>query len=227
MKLMFLSNIVKKKILKKIFIRNYSNICGGLKKPSDVCLVDGQAFQYSKDNNLCYPISKPNTPTVTLLNPADEKAGVKVVHQPVSMDRTSRQLSLEISCDVNGPAAPSFKYMKEQINGGIIVYSFSGSTKSICPGVKPDPNNPTNDSDLPLGQYGIGGLIMTLALVALILYFIIGFAILKFKMQKTGTEVIPQFTFWKDLPFLFIDGIMLPVDLIKGCMGKKNYQEMA
>ncbi|EFC46470.1 predicted protein [Naegleria gruberi] len=204
----------------------FSNICGAVTNPSTaVCTVDAQAYQYAKQYNLCYPIGQKGVPKISFLNPADENAGVKVVHAGIpATDGVTRQLAVSLTCDTTAADRPTLTFTGESKEGGIITYGFSGKTKTACPGAAPAP---TPEDDLPLGWYGFGGLIMTLALVAFILYFIIGFLVLKFKMQKTGTEAIPQFAFWKDLPFLFIDGVMLPVDLIKGAMGKKNYQEMA
>ena len=47
------------------------------------------------------------------------------------------------------------------------------------------------------------------------------------QIAKDWIGTIPHVSFWKDLPFLFKYGVMLPVDLIKGLTGKKKYQEVA
>jgi len=43
----------------------------------------------------------------------------------------------------------------------------------------------------------------------------VGAIVCKFALKKEGIEIIPNVHFWKDLPFLLKDGIMLPVDLIR------------
>ena len=40
------------------------------------------------------------------------------------------------------------------------------------------------------------------ALVALVTYFIVGGLINYFHLGARGVEIIPQYLFWKDLPFL-------------------------
>ena len=40
------------------------------------------------------------------------------------------------------------------------------------------------------------------AVVGLMVYFVAGAVILKVRYGKTGTELIPNKTFWKELPFL-------------------------
>jgi len=59
-----------------------------------------------------------------------------------------------------------------------------------------------------------------------VIYFVAGGALLKFKFQKSGREIIPNVGFWKDLPFLFIDGIMLPVDLIRDSRNRQSYGQV-
>jgi len=133
-------------------------------------------------------------------------------------------LAFDLTCDTTATTL-SLTFTGETKEGSVNSYNFKGATKYACPGTGGGGGG--DSEDYGLGQYGAGGLILTLLLVAFILYFVIGTVLLKFKFQKTGLEMIPQGGFWKDLPFLFFDGIMLPVDLIKGAMGKGKYQEMA
>ncbi|KAG2373243.1 hypothetical protein C9374_012346 [Naegleria lovaniensis] len=206
----------------------YFNVCElPVTSPSGKCSFTPtpQAYQYSSKWNDCYPIGTKGSPKIVPLVPTDETQGVKITHEAYAYGTSKRELVIKLKCDQNA-ASTTFTFDGET-TGAISTYTVSGSSKYACvdtaPG--PDPNNP---SDEPImGQYGIGGLLLTLLLVGFILYFIIGALVLKFAMKKSGTEIIPQFGFWKDLPFLLLDGIMLPVDLIKGCMGKNKYQEMA
>ena len=43
---------------------------------------------------------------------------------------------------------------------------------------------------------------MNRSIAAFVTYFIVGALIAKFKMNKTGLDLIPNKSFWKDLPFL-------------------------
>jgi hypothetical protein len=48
---------------------------------------------------------------------------------------------------------------------------------------------------------------MILAVVAIILYFVVGMIFMKFKMKAEGLNIIPNINLWKSIPFLFFDGI--------------------
>nr|CAG4717244.1 unnamed protein product [Naegleria fowleri] len=205
----------------------YFNVCElPVTSPSSKCSFSQtpQAYQYSSKWNDCYPIGNKGNPKVAPLSPTDETKGVKITHDAFTYQNARRELVINLKCDQNA-ATTTFTFDGET-TGAVSTYTFTGSSKYACIGAGPGPN-PDNPSDEPImGQYGIGGLLLTLLLVGFILYFIIGALVLKFAMKKSGTEIIPQFAFWKDLPFLLLDGILLPVDLIKGCMGKGKYKEM-
>lgn len=49
---------------------------------------------------------------------------------------------------------------------------------------------------------------------------------MKFKFQATGIEIIPNVYFWKELPFLFKDGILLIWDGIKRITKRGEYQQV-
>ncbi|KAG2373256.1 hypothetical protein C9374_012359 [Naegleria lovaniensis] len=204
----------------------YFNVCElPVTAPSGKCSFTPtpQAYQYSASWNDCYPIGNKGSPKIVPLVPTDETQGVKITHEAYTYQSARRELVIKLKCDATATTT-TFTFEGEA-TGAISTYTFSGSSKYACVGAGPGPT-PGGDEPI-LGQYGIGGLLLTLLLVGFILYFIIGALVLKFAMKKSGTEIIPQFGFWKDLPFLLLDGIMLPVDLIKGCMGKNKYQEMA
>jgi len=38
--------------------------------------------------------------------------------------------------------------------------------------------------------------------VAIVLYFVVGMIIMRVKFEKTGSDIIPNKTFWTSLPFL-------------------------
>ncbi|XP_019851248.1 PREDICTED: uncharacterized protein LOC109581516 [Amphimedon queenslandica] len=53
----------------------------------------------------------------------------------------------------------------------------------------------------------IGFILISLALTALLTYFIVGGIILKFHKKESGTDIIPNKRFWFSLPFLVKDGV--------------------
>ena len=58
------------------------------------------------------------------------------------------------------------------------------------------------------------------SVVGLVVYFVVGILVLKMRYGKTGTDVIPNKTFWKELPFLIkvIHGcIIIPGYFLKWC----------
>ncbi|KAL9645489.1 hypothetical protein ABK040_000746 [Willaertia magna] len=200
----------------------YVNVCAKAKAPSsEKCSIPAHGYQYSSQWGDCNPLGDTNAANIALLDPSNEKGGVIISYGGVAgSDNTKRGIEFSITCDENAETFnPTFT---GESKGDTIVYRFTGSSKHACPVI-----GGGGSDDLPLGQYGVGGLLLTLALVALMLYFIIGAVLMKFKFQKAGIEIIPNVGFWKDIPFLLKDGAMLPVDLIKGASGRGAYQTMA
>eukprot|EP00818_Percolomonas_sp_WS_P005804 CAMPEP_0117438484 /NCGR_PEP_ID=MMETSP0759-20121206/2077_1 /TAXON_ID=63605 /ORGANISM="Percolomonas cosmopolitus, Strain WS" /LENGTH=216 /DNA_ID=CAMNT_0005230177 /DNA_START=570 /DNA_END=1219 /DNA_ORIENTATION=- len=79
---------------------------------------------------------------------------------------------------------------------------------------------------------GILGIFLMIGLFIFALYWPIGAVINKFIRKKEGKEIIPNFHFWKDLPFLFWGGISwLPQTIIRLIKNKRgggtagNYEE--
>jgi hypothetical protein len=139
--------------------------------------------------------------------------GVVLTYDSIDYDNFKRSVNIQIACDPDAGNDSPLKWVEEVYEWGNSIYYFSGKSKYACPGAG-------GSSNLPLGHYGVGGLLITLALVALALYFIIGALVLKFKFQKTGTELIINFEFWKDLPFLIRDGGLFIVDGVKILIAK-------
>lgn len=63
----------------------------------------------------------------------------------------------------------------------------------------------TNDAVDP----GVGGIVaMLLLMVAALSYFVIGMFVMRFYRGARGVEMIPNLSFWKDFPFLVMDGVL-------------------
>jgi hypothetical protein len=126
-----------------------------------------------------------------------------------------RAIEIEMECDPDAADDTPLRWVKEDYTWGNSKYFFAGKSKYACPGASPG-----GSSNLPMGQYGVGGLLMTLSFTAIALYFIVGAIVLRFKFQKTGAEIIPNVEFWKDLPLLIRDGVLFVVDGVKLLIAK-------
>jgi hypothetical protein len=51
---------------------------------------------------------------------------------------------------------------------------------------------------------------------------VVGALVMKFKFEKSGVEMIPNYKFWKDLPFLIKDGFLFIYHSIAGLFGKRS-----
>jgi len=160
-----------------------------------------------------------------MIDAKDASQGVTVTYtkgEPTS-DSKIRESQIAVKCNPSATTTPSIDFVREDNTGAVIEYFFSTTSASGCPvrGSSPSGNN------YPLGGLGVMGLLMILGFAAFIAYFIIGMIVCKFALKKTGIEIIPNVHFWKDLPFLLKDGVMLPVDLIMKLTKRGQYTELS
>jgi hypothetical protein len=78
-----------------------------------------------------------------------------------------------------------------------------------------------SSSESPVGFIGL--VLMLLAFFALVTYFIVGALIMYFYKGARGLEIIPNYMFWKDLPFLIKDGFMF---IISPCYKRGSYEKI-
>jgi len=64
-----------------------------------------------------------------------------------------------------------------------------------------------------------GSILLILLLVVAVVYITAGLLWNKFKAQKNGVELVPNLDFWTSLPGLVKDGIMFPINKIRGRSG--------
>ncbi|KAL0480980.1 cation-dependent mannose-6-phosphate receptor [Acrasis kona] len=187
------------------------SICGhatDFKLYSKCTKKDAGAYQIIGES--CYPVAGTgNNYKIT-----EESSGLKLTADEYEDVGYYRTLVVVAICDEKAKE-PKLKFVSEQeTQSSHYEYTFELSTEYACAG--------RAGASKPIGELGVGGLIMILFLAAIALYFIIGALLLKFKFKKEGQEIIPNVEFWKDLPFLIKDGPMLFVDLIK----KRKYSEI-
>eukprot|EP00300_Choanocystis_sp_HF-7_P001171 c10948_g1_i2.p1 GENE.c10948_g1_i2~~c10948_g1_i2.p1 ORF type:complete len:264 (+),score=36.92 c10948_g1_i2:1-792(+) len=178
--------------------------------------VDTISYQFG----VCGPVTAPRTCTPTTTNCIvyqdnkgaacyclgllDQAQAPTVANGALTLTFTGgyqqRQISLVLTC---GP--------ESQPTGGEpnpLKYQISWSTKGSCP---PSPGGSSG------AMTGIEIFILA-AFVSLIAYCLIGSVYLWRFQNRTGTEIIPNKSFWTDLPFLVKDGIMFTFGGIKVCL---------
>jgi hypothetical protein len=136
----------------------------------------------------CFPMTDKGSSDVTaaLIDSNDPTKGVTLTYALYTFDGWGRITVIAVTCDPKADSA-TFTFDSETVDGSVSTYHFKMSSKYACPGAAPAPSN-----NLPLGQLGVGGLIIILLFVFLALYFIIGALVCKFALKKEGKEIIPN-----------------------------------
>lgn len=80
--------------------------------------------------------------------------------------------------------------------------TFSVTSKCACPGVckRKRPGTGSNMS--------VGSILLTISFVLIGAYFIFGYLFLKYHRNLDGTDAIPNYEFWKELPDLIKEGFV-------------------
>jgi hypothetical protein len=178
----------------------YVNICKAVSNypHADVCAgkADGsKGYQISADGQNCYPMSDKGEADITaaLTSPTDITQGVTLTYATFTSDNYQRTTIFNIMCDAKATTA-TFKFNREDWETGKSTYHFDVTSSGACPGSPPAPGPaPGPSNNMPLGQLGVGGLIVILLFSFLVLYFIIGALVLKFGLKKEGKEIIPNY----------------------------------
>eukprot|EP01013_Petalomonas_cantuscygni_P037210 TRINITY_DN67_c0_g1_i2.p2 TRINITY_DN67_c0_g1~~TRINITY_DN67_c0_g1_i2.p2 ORF type:complete len:241 (-),score=34.18 TRINITY_DN67_c0_g1_i2:970-1692(-) len=84
-----------------------------------------------------------------------------------------------------------------------------GGGEPIAPVGPPSTPVPGSGGGGGMSGADIGGIIFIFALLGgFLLYFVIGIVVLTFALKREGTERVPQFEFWKEIPLYIRDGSM-------------------
>jgi hypothetical protein len=113
-------------------------------------------------------------------------------------------------------------------NDAQLTYVFYLTTIYACPSADPpSPTSPPGDDSIA-GAIGI--VLIVVAFLGLLTYFIVGIIINKFKFQKQGLNMIPQKGFWFDLPFLIKDGFFFTfgpiIRLVRKDKASESYEPL-
>jgi len=194
----------------------YLNFCGMASKS---CNGKDHPSVIYMDSSTCNALGKLDKSSMTLLNEQEPDAGVRFTYTEGDKMFGSFQGNTVVDLNCNRDVSPDSKtiaFVAEDVKPGQITYRFSLTTPYACPGYGDGGSGSSNS----FWALGIGATVLTIGAVFTVLYFVIGALVMKFALKKTGIEIIPNVYFWKELPFLLKDGVMLIVDGIKALIGK-------
>jgi hypothetical protein len=117
---------------------------------------------------------------------------------------------IKFICEQN-MATPRFSYVQHRYENDMFIFEFKMEGRGACPGM----GGGSFGYYPPLWPVGFGGLFAILASVAFVVYCIVGVLVNKFKWKMEGLFIIPNWPFWKVLPFLFKDGLVYAFTGIK------------
>ncbi|CAG5124759.1 unnamed protein product [Candidula unifasciata] len=119
-------------------------------------------------------------------------------------DMINRTLHLTVKCsDQDG----EFTYQGSNKPPSPVIYKFTLATRHICAGAKNE------------GGLSPGSVMVIIFFVLLIVYILGGLLFQKFIRKAQGVEIIPNYVFWKDFPFLVKDGFVFTFQCCKGSSG--------
>jgi hypothetical protein len=112
----------------------------------------------------------------------------------------NRKMELDLTCDPNaGAGKPVYLGESPQLH-----YNFQFASASACP------------IEAPKKGISASEIILILLIVGVVVYFVAGILIKKFKMGASGIDMIPNVGFWTSLPGLVKDGFMFIINTIRG-----------
>eukprot|EP01027_Heterolobosea_sp_BB2_P019858 GEZU01027984.1.p1 GENE.GEZU01027984.1~~GEZU01027984.1.p1 ORF type:complete len:273 (+),score=98.12 GEZU01027984.1:71-889(+) len=205
------------------FCQNVQGICsvGGNSAPSP-------AVQYDAAGQSCKAyLGFLNGATLSYKNPNDKNGGLILVYPNGYKTTYPRQAVINLNC-VPGTKVGTPSFVGEAVVDNIRTYTFSLDTSLACYGSHGGGGGST-------GKYGCTNtaacvlfrfFFWFIVIGGFLTYLIAGIVINKVKFQATGKDLIPNLAFWKDLPFLVKDGIMLIVDGCKACCCKNKYNQV-
>jgi len=174
------------------------NICGFVKEE---CISEKYPSILINSIGLCTPLSKSLSEKdvrLTLLSPSNPEGGVLLEYLNGGNLITATQTSIEIYCD---PTIETPKLMFLEVrneNGGqLLNFRFAMTSQWACPGYRL----------FTLAPVGIGGIVLICLTSIFLMYCILGTFLNCFRGYRQLSDAIPNFYFWKDVPFLLFDGI--------------------
>eukprot|EP01080_Neovahlkampfia_damariscottae_P000069 gene69-4318_t len=189
------------------FEKFFVNICGNSKTP-----CDGRNYPVTNDYfGTCGYLGTDNF-DVKLLESSNPGKGAKLTYKGGMNGGVVSISEIDFICDA-AATTPRFRYVQHRYEDDMFIFEFQMEAAAACPGM--GHVGAFGGYYPPLWPVGFGGLGLILAVVGFIAYCIIGALVNKFKWKMEGLFIIPNWPFWKVLPFLFKDGVIYAYQFIK------------
>ncbi|XP_065907360.1 uncharacterized protein [Dysidea avara] len=130
----------------------------------------------------------------------DTATGLKITYSGGTDDRMSE---VTLKCDQTATKS-ELKFDEESPQK---TYKFTMTSKCNCPGScssSSGGNYKSEGSDPGI----VGIVLLSVLVIAIVVYFVVGMIIMRVKFDRTGSDIIPNKTFWMSLPFLVKDGVV-------------------
>ncbi|XP_019851241.1 PREDICTED: uncharacterized protein LOC105312512 isoform X3 [Amphimedon queenslandica] len=192
----------------------------------------GKYFSYNPCQGIgC--VSTDDNSAVCLIKDSSEKVSCglitssSTVWQLISSD--PYEFTIQYGCDIGADCQASLFTFTQTKDKDVSVAYTGGSTdyyefaiKGKCVGQNSCEEPHHEDA---VDVTGLPGLILILlCLVGLATYFIAGILVMKFVKGATGKELIPNYAFWSDLPYLIKDGCLF---VVSPCLQRKiDYEKI-
>ncbi|XP_065908203.1 uncharacterized protein [Dysidea avara] len=172
------------------------------------------ACQYLPDSNSYYSLGTQENAKFEY-----EGSNLKITYTGGTDDRTT---VVKLKCDKTA-TTPELKYDEESPQK---TYVLTMTSKCNCPGLCSGSSGSNHKSSSEPGIVGI--VLLSVLVIVVIVYFVVGMIIMRVKYDKTGSDIIPNKTFWMSLPFLVKDGVLFTFTPCLKCMGrdKQGYSTM-
>mmetsp|Transcript_6896 Transcript_6896/g.10092 ORF Transcript_6896/g.10092 Transcript_6896/m.10092 type:complete len:276 (+) Transcript_6896:51-878(+) len=198
----------------------YVNICTPAKYS-----CDGKEYPSSVDVGFnCLAASSNNVADISteVIGEKDDIPSLYLNYKGGAKDGSMHTLStqIKITCDPNPDAKDAFSFVSDtDVSSTERQFSFALTSHNAC-------YAPSGCGGFFGCVMGVGGIIIILLIVGIIAYIVIGIIVQVVRVKKYGAtlesplEYIPNWNFWKVLPGLFKDGVLLVVDGIKALVNK-------
>ncbi|XP_011403528.1 PREDICTED: uncharacterized protein LOC105312512 isoform X1 [Amphimedon queenslandica] len=208
--------------------RTVLDISSLLSYPYKIIVDDSKYFTYSPCNGLeCGALSG-----ITVCLNSQDNCGSTDSSTWTLTNNNPLTFTVEYSCGIGTECTSSvFTFMQNDDNETKVTYAelhndaYQFQVTGKCVGqmdcVEEPPSQPS-DGHKKESVIGPAGLVLTiLFFVALLIYFIAGALVMKYHKGATGKELIPNYLFWSELPFLVKDGCLF---VIFPCRKRKGYE---
>ncbi|XP_031571459.1 uncharacterized protein LOC116305648 [Actinia tenebrosa] len=166
-----------------------------------------------KGSNACqrtpdlFPVGKPDT--TFSVNP---DGTVLITYEKVTYEDHGRKLQVTLKCDATEKGSFGDGISESGV-GEESKYTGTFTSKCSCAGKCSYSSSYFSSGHGP----SVGSILLIIFFSLLVMYFVLGIVVNKYAIHKEGSDVIPNRSFWSDLPFLIKDGCVFFGGKVKGC----------